>query len=91
MRRFLLLTGMALSPCPLLAQAPAKPNANLEEHIQLHEKVGVAHKKVAECLRSGKAVEECAEVFHAECDAIPGSKGFCGKPHGKGHHHPQGK
>lgn len=82
MRTFILFASL-LTSTAALAQAPANPDPKLEEHIQMHEKVGEAHKKVAECLRSGKPKDECGPVFHKECDEIRGSKGFCGKPHGK--------
>ncbi len=82
MRTFILLANLFASTVAL-AQASGNPDPKTEEHIQMHEKVGEAHKKVAECLRSGKSKDECGPAFHKECDAISGSKGFCGKPHGK--------
>lgn len=85
MRTFLLLTSLFVSSATL-AQDSGKIDPKLEEHIQMHEKVGEAHKKVAECLRSGKSKDECGPTFHKDCDAIAGSKGFCGKPHGRHKH-----
>lgn len=86
MGRLILISSLLMAPA-LFAQDGDKADAKFEEHIQMHEKVGEAHRKVAECLRSGKTKDECSEAFHKECDAIPQSKGFCGKPHGKGKHH----
>lgn len=78
MRTFILFASLFAST-GTFAQGAGKVDPKMEEHIQMHEKMSEAHKKVAECLRSGKTKDECGPVFHKECEAIPGSKGFCGQ------------
>ncbi len=55
---------------------PTATNTQLE-HIQMHEKMSKAHQQAADCLKSGKPVEECRTEFHGMCSEA-GSPGKCG-------------
>ena len=51
-------------------------------HIEMHEKMSKAHQQAADCLKSGKPVEECRTAFQSTCKDV-GEPGHCGM--GKGY------
>lgn len=46
-------------------------------HAEMHEKMSKAHQQAADCIKSGKPIEECREEFRTMCKGFA-DDGHCG-------------
>lgn len=69
----MLVANVALAQTKETATAPATDTS----HIEMHEKMAKAHQQAADCLKSGKSVDDCRQSFQAMCKDA-GEPGHCG-------------
>lgn len=84
---FALVGALALAGAADDAAKTAAPDR--QSMIERHEKMADLHKKVAECLKAGKPVDECHAAMAKECPmrgsgACPMKGGQCGMCSGMG-------
>lgn len=70
------LVVMALAMAPLGTVIPAEPtNESSEISKQQRAQMASAHEKMAACLRSDRAFDECRQEMHASCMSTFGDQG----------------
>ncbi len=53
-------------------KTPAKAMDQKQSHIQMHEQMAKNHQQAADCLKSGKAEDECRKAFQEMCKEAGG-------------------
>ena len=73
----LALVLLALTAAPLSVAVAAEPPSNGDSEIskQQREQMAKAHEKLAACLRSDRALDECRQEMRATCMSTFGEQG----------------
>ena len=80
MTRHRWLVGLAALVVATTGNAQAHGNKEIQQDIQRHRAMAVAHEAAAKCLESGKKHDVCTKELQASCKGLAIGK-YCGMKH----------
>jgi hypothetical protein len=67
-------------PAKAPASPPAKPSSHVQQDIERHRAMALAHENAARCLEAGTPEAQCQERLRNECKGLAIGK-YCGMRH----------